>query len=163
MKRIFRNMAAMVATAVLLAGCADDEKTAIPSFLDVNVKFTHAAKPEVGQTMVTNLYYGEISASEVMTAVPGMQVQSVLTADMIRSGFRVTFDNPDKSTGTMYVCSYVDINENGIIDEGDLAVFYNNLKFEDMESGEKFPTNVIGEYAINLNHGIVYGLSLIHI
>ena len=39
MKRIFRNMAAMVATAVLLAGCADDEKTAIPSFLDVNVKF----------------------------------------------------------------------------------------------------------------------------
>ena len=43
MKRIFRNMAAMVATAVLLAGCADDEKTAIPSFLDVNVKFTHAA------------------------------------------------------------------------------------------------------------------------
>ena len=157
MKRIFRNMAAMVATAVLLAGCADDEKTAIPSFLDVNVKFTHAAKPEVGQTMVTNLYYGEISASEVMTAVPGMQVQSVLTADMIRSGFRVTFDNPDKSTGTMYVCSYVDINENGIIDEGDLAVFYNNLKFEDMESGEKFPTNVIGEYAINLNHGIVYG------
>lgn len=26
-----------------------------------------------------------------------------------------------------------------------------------MESGEKFPTNVIGEYAINLNHGIVYG------
>lgn len=107
--------------------------------------------------MVTNLYYGEISASEVMTAVPGMQVQSVLTADMIRSGFRVTFDNPDKSTGTMYVCSYVDINENGIIDEGDLAVFYNNLKFEDMESGEKFPTNVIGEYAINLNHGIVYG------
>lgn len=49
MKRIFRNMAAMVATAVLLAGCADDEKTAIPSFLDVNVKFTHAANRKSGR------------------------------------------------------------------------------------------------------------------
>ena len=56
MKCIFRNIAAMAATAVVLTGCADDEKTVIPSFLDVNVKFTHAVKPEVGQTMVTNVY-----------------------------------------------------------------------------------------------------------
>lgn len=33
MKCIFRNIAAMAATAVVLTGCADDEKTVIPSFL----------------------------------------------------------------------------------------------------------------------------------
>lgn len=128
-----------------------------PKFIDVNVKFTARIKPSVGQTLVSNLYYKDITGKNILGESPDLTNETVLTEEMINNGLRITFEDVDDKAELIYVFTYVDINENGVIDRGDLAMFFNEINFEDVEIFSVTPTNVAREYAINITLNKVVG------
>ncbi len=163
MKKIFRHPACLAAFAALacLGWSCDDQPEELPWFLDVNLKFSARVTPQPGQEVKCYLYYKEVKGSEFTALTPDMEVGAVLTEKDIAEGLRLTFDPVPREAEKVYVSSWVDIDSNGTLNKGDLAAFYGNCRFEDVASGAASPTNAGGDYAINLNHMLIYGDDLV--
>ena len=157
MNKLFRLLhACALGMASLMISCDEKDGQAIEKFLDVNIKFSPAIKPEAGQLLVARLFYSGVSGVAVAELTPDQEITVTLTEAQITDGFRITFEDVDETRPTAYVFSYVDKNESGDLDEGDLAAFYENVKPEEVEDGNATPTNVAGAYAIDLTHNALY-------
>ncbi len=149
---------ALLAIPFLFSSCDKDGKVPSTSkFIDVNIRFTARIKPTAGQELITNLYYQDVTGQTIIDIEPDLQIITVLTEEEIDGGLFISFEEVSVRAEEIYACAYVDINENGIIDRGDLAMFYKDLPFVDVEEEGITPTNIANEYAINLNLNKVTG------
>ncbi|PRD45505.1 fibrobacter succinogenes major paralogous domain-containing protein [Sphingobacterium haloxyli] len=131
--------------------CKDEETDIVPKFLDVNIRFNGAVKPQMGSTLLLNLYYKDMTGISYDMGVPDEQLEVVLTEDQITQGMRLTFDGFSESAEIAQVFAFVDLDGDGVLSDGDLAGYYNDKTLSGVESGEEQPDNVIAEYAITFN------------
>lgn len=128
--------------------CKEDNSLHIPKFLDVNMRFSGAFQPAVGDKLFLNLYYKDMTGISYGSETPDEQLEITLTEEQISQGMRLTFENFSESADVAQVSAFVDRDGDGAVSDGDLAGFFNNKTLEGVASGEETPDNVISEYAI---------------
>lgn len=149
-----------IAAILLLSGivsCKKDKEPGSKS-IEVNISFSSFIQPVTGQTLVANLYYDDVTGTSIINSTPDLQIKTVLSFDNIANGFTITFEDVPADADYVYICAYIDINENAILDAGDLAVFYDNVNLEYVELNQATPTNLAGIYSIDLDINIIYAL-----
>lgn len=131
--------------------CKEKETNIVPKFLDVNIRFNGAFKPQPNNTLLLNLYYRDMTGIPYNSGIPDEQLEVVLTAEQISNGMRLTFDEFSVFEEIAHVSVFVDVDGNGYVSDGDLAGYYNDKTLANVEAGEEEPDNVIMEYAITFN------------
>lgn len=134
-----------------LNSCKEDASIKTAKFLDVNIRFNGAFKPQAGNVLLLNLYYKDMTGIPYDSGTPNDQLEIILTEEQISKGMRLTFENFTESAEIAQVAAFVDIDGDGTLSDGDLGGFYNNGTLDGVESGEQIPDNVISEYAITFN------------
>lgn len=152
---------ALLFTAGLFVACEKDEDEdpdpVEPASLQVNLTFTGQILPEAGQTVVVKLFFESVSGINIMEATADQQIQELLTPGDIGTGLSVTFEDIPHDADVINLGAYVDTNENGELDAGDLAVFYDNVSAEKVMEGEATPDNLAGSTTVSLDLNIIYG------
>lgn len=156
-----RTLWLAAAALIALAACnnekEDNGKETKTSFLDVNVTFKHVrVSPAEGQKLTVSLYTSDVAGKEVAALTAARTESVTLTAAQASAGLRVTFDNLDRSAGHLYVFAYVDIDADSQVSDGDLASWLGGTP-EDVAEGKATPTDVNGEYAVNLKVDALIG------
>ena len=142
---------------LVIDSCKKGEETPEPKSLSVNISFTSdLIKPEAGQTLVVNLYYQGVTGTSIINSSPDMQEIKILAYEDVTNGMTITFEDIIQDAEYVYVGAYVDIDENGALNAGDLAAFYKNVSLEDVELNQAVPTNLAGIYNINLDLNIIF-------
>ncbi len=141
-----------------IVACDKDDDTKDPDTvsIEVNLSFTSHVMPTAGQKLIVNLYYNDVRGISIIGSTPDKQKEVTLTLGNISTGVKVTFDDIPEEQATIYICAYVDINGNGELDSGDLAVFYSGVSLEEVELNEATPTNAAGQTSINIALDIIY-------
>lgn len=162
MKKLLHTIAFAALLSGMVSSCGYDDPTApVPAkadFLDVDVSFSHPqVRAREGQTLVGYLYYSEVVGKSVSSLTPDVQASTELTAVQAAKGLRFTFEGLDRNVGNIYFLLWIDSNESGKLDEGDLAAYYKAASIDKIEAGEAAPLDCLSEYAVAMNVGWVYG------
>lgn len=107
--------------------------------------------------MKAYLYYTSVAGVKVAESTPDATVSTTLSDTHISDGVTVTFENIQESAVNVYVAAWVDVDADGAISAGDLAAFYANAGFEEVERQEAEATNVAGQESLQFSLTKVYG------
>ena len=157
MKKILSVFAAM--SAIFMLSC-EQEQTGLgqggSDFLDVEVSFGHySVTPEEGMTVHVDAYTSDVTGVAVADLKPAMSVSAQLGASDLKK-VTLTIEGIDsKSEEPLYVMTWVDVDKNGTLSEGDLAMWY-KAQVEKVVSNEQSPVDCRGEYVIE--YKITYSL-----
>src|SRR5690606_13073485 len=76
-----------------LNSCKEDASIKTAKFLDVNIRFNGAVKPQAGNVLLLNLYYKDMTGIPYDSVTPNDQLEIILTEEQISKGMRLTFEN----------------------------------------------------------------------
>lgn len=113
--------------------CVRGGKAPEPKSLAIDISFDGAVTPRAGQVLKAYLYYTSVAGVKVAESTPDATVSTTLSDTHISDGVTVTFENIQESAVNVYVAAWVDVDADGAISAGDLAAFYANAGFEEVE------------------------------
>ena len=162
MKKLLHTIAFTVLLSGMVSSCGYDNPTApVPAkadFLDVNVTFSHPqVRAREGQTLAGYLYYSDVSGKPVSSLTPDLQTSTELTAVQAAKGLHFTFEGVNRNVRNIYFLLWIDSNESGKLDEGDLAAYYKAASIDKIEAGDAAPLDCLSEYVVTMTIGWVYG------
>ena len=137
--------------------CVRGGKAPEPKSLAIDISFDGAVTPRAGQVLKAYLYYTSVAGVKVAESTPDATVSTTLSDTHISDGVTVTFENIQESAVNVYVAAWVDVDADGAISAGDLAAFYANAGFEEVERQEAEATNVAGQESLQFSLTKVYG------
>ena len=140
--------------------CVRGGKAPEPKSLAIDISIVWAAGLEAlraGQVLKAYLYYTSVAGVKVAESTPDATVSTTLSDTHISDGVTVTFENIQESAVNVYVAAWVDVDADGAISAGDLAAFYANAGFEEVERQEAEATNVAGQESLQFSLTKVYG------
>lgn len=154
-KSLFYQWSIVLISIMVLNACSKEESgngysgAVVEQSFEVTVNFDPSNYPPLGSKLDLNLYYSSISGKGGSNIKPDFSYHYVLTQHHIDNGIKAPFKFFDKKE-EIYVGAYVDTDQNGVINSGDYAVFYNDMSVEDIETGSGKPENVANEESITL-------------
>lgn len=125
------------------------------TFRALDVNFTFPVEPSVGTELVLNLYYSQQEEPGFMERVPDMVSKHVLTGQDISGGYTMTFDALNDAP-YLYAVAYVDMNGDGEMSYGDVAVVYNGRTVQSVLNGNSTANNIGSEATITMEMGQWY-------
>lgn len=126
-------------------------------FLDVELSFGHyAVAPQTGMTAHVDAFESTVAGVAVADLAPAYSVSKVLEEGDLKK-VMLTIEGLDANAKTpLYVLAWVDIDKNGKLSEGDLAMWY-KAQVEKVISKDQAPIDCRGEYAVDMKITYVYG------
>lgn len=106
--------------------------------------FNFPISPVEGTVLALNLYYSDTEESRFYEREPDAVVTRELTQQDITNGLAVAFDDLEDSD-YVYATAYLDIDGNGTLNHGDIAVVYNDKPLNDILDGTVAVDNMAGE------------------
>lgn len=158
MKKNLMILAAL--SAIFMTSCKEDPVAPVPGgsdFLDVELTFGHyEVAPETGMTVHVDAYESAVSGVDVADLKPAYSISKELEEADLKK-VMLTLEGLDAEAKTpLYVMAWVDVDKNGSLSEGDLAMWY-KAQIEKVVAKEQTPENCRGEYVIEMKITYVYG------
>lgn len=107
----------------------------------LEVDFTFPSPPLPGSRLTFGLYYAESQEEALLDRDPDIFWEHILSEDDIINGLTSTFENV-QDFPFLYALAYVDINDDGNLSYGDIAMFYGGISVNDVEKGRDLPENI---------------------
>lgn len=121
----------------------------------LDVDFTFPVEPAVGTELTLNLYYSQQEELRFFERVPNVVHKQALTEQYIAEGYKMTFDDLSDAP-YLYAIAYVDMNGDGEMSYGDVAVVYNGKTVASVFEGNSTANNIGNENAITMEMGHWY-------
>ena len=107
--------------------------------LEVNLTFPSPPLP--GSNLELGLYYAESEDKSLLDRDPDILRQHTLTENDLTSGLTFTLEDVE-DLPYLYALAYVDIDGDGDLSYGDIAMFYGGISVNDVEEGRALPENI---------------------
>lgn len=121
--------------------------------LEVNLTFPSPPLP--GSDMVFGLYYAESEDEPLLRDEPDMFREHTLTKEDIENGLTLTFEGVE-DLPYLYAMAYVDIDGDGSLSYGDIAMFHGEVPIDDVENGRALPENIGVRGSITMEMSVWY-------
>jgi|GEM_PF-455990 len=106
--------------------------------------FTFTIKPAEGTKLFLNLYYADQEELNFYQRTPDEVRDITLTEEHIENGVQISL-NDMQDMPYIYAMAYLDINGNGELNHGDIAVSYNGKSMTDIISGQETASSIAGQ------------------
>lgn len=120
--------------------------------------------PPATETVLTfNLYYADVAEPRFFDREPDAVITKTLTEQEIANGLTISLDDME-DRAYVYATAYLDINGNGVLNHGDIAMGYNDIPLKDILDGKVEADNMseedetvwsMGEWFIDENGTVV--------
>jgi len=102
---------------------------------------TFPAPPLSGVAFEIGLYYAEAADESVMDRAPDIVRQYILTEEDIADGLAIVFEDLEDAP-YLFARAYVDMDADGQISHGDIAMFYGGISINDVLQNRALPQNI---------------------
>lgn len=114
------------------------------TLLSFEAEFTFPITPVVGTELIFSLYYADQEEARFFDRAPDAVETAILDEEDIQNGLKLSLDNLEDRL-YIYATAYLDIDGNGELNHGDIAMGYNGKSLRDIFSGELTADNMAGE------------------
>jgi uncharacterized protein (TIGR02145 family) len=122
---------------VLVSACREDLRDIdrpVDNSQGLDLNFSFVNKPEPGTELIVHLYYAEEENEPFYEKAPAKVLKHNLTAQDIEEGVTLNFEEPIPAPFA-YVIAFADVDANGEISDGDIAICYMGQSVREVMSG----------------------------
>lgn len=116
----------------------------------LDVDFTFPIPAAVNSKLKLQLYYAQEEENNFFERQPDLEKTTTLTQEDITNGVSVNVNNLE-DVPFLYAIAYVDVDNNGSLNHGDIAVTYDNKSVSDVFDGKEQAGNIGSRSNIALN------------
>lgn len=117
---------------------------------NLNVAFTFTMPPAPGATLKLQLYYAEEEDNRFFERQPNLVKTHTLTEQDIAGGANIAIDDLEDVPYT-YAIAYVDIDGDGTLNHGDIAVAFDNKSVNDVFNGNETASSLGTRSNVTIN------------
>lgn len=156
--KMFSKLTLSLLLLGIVGACEKDSTPATEGrTLDVNVSF--GIKPDPGKEFIVNLYYTDQEDEAFYGRVADEVLTHTLSEQDIEKGFTLTFED-FKESPFGYATAYVDVDGDGKLSEGDIAVCYYRQVLRDVMKGLSSADNVAHRFFLTMEMDQLYSTLL---